>query len=370
MKIKSFLFLFAFMTVTCTNMTSCSGIKGTNIEGTIKGADNMSIYVEEISLTGQGNNLITEKADAKGSFMIKFPDTMKKGIYRVRIGEQGVDLMVNGTEKSIKISGNLQELNEYKYKIEGAPLAELYHKTVSEYIASQDVSKIKDQTMNVVDPLVGFTIAAKLFTFRPEALDVHKAVSKRMKTTYPDLKLTTEYEGVVSQIETQMKQEQAAQTIQVGMPAPDIALPGPDGKVRKLSDYKGKVVLIDFWASWCGPCRKANPHVVEVYNKYKGKGFDVFSVSLDGVDPRQSSSMDAAALKQSQDGTKERWISAIAQDGLIWDGHVSDLKKWASAPAAEYGVRSIPQTFLVGRDGKILAVNPRTDLEDQVSKNL
>ncbi len=136
------------------------------------------------------------------------------------------------------------------------------------------------------------------------------------------------------------------------MPAPDISLPGPDGKNHALSNLKGKVVLLDFWASWCGPCRRANPHVVETYKKYKDKGFEVFSVSLDRPDGKQN------------------WIDAIAKDGLLWDNHVSDLQFWSSAPAAVYGVRSIPKTFLIGRDGKIVALNPREQLEEELLKVL
>lgn len=120
----------------------------------------------------------------------------------------------------------------------------------------------------------------------------------------------------------------------VGQPAPEIALPDPEGKIRKLSDLKGKVVMIDFWASWCGPCRKQNPHVVSVYNKYKNEGFEIFSVSLD---------------KQ-----KEPWVRAIQSDGLIWPNHVSDLKFWNSVAAAAYGVQSIPRVVLVDKEGNII----------------
>lgn len=117
--------------------------------------------------------------------------------------------------------------------------------------------------------------------------------------------------------------------------APDLAFPDPDGKVRKLSDLRGKVVLLDFWASWCGPCRRENPHVVAMYNKYHDKGFEVFSVSLD----RDASS----------------WKAAIAKDNLVWPNHVSDLKQWGSEAAKIYGVNSIPCTFLLDREGHILA---------------
>jgi thiol-disulfide isomerase/thioredoxin len=134
-------------------------------------------------------------------------------------------------------------------------------------------------------------------------------------------------------------------TLSIGDKAPEIAFQDPSGKVRKLSELKGKLVLIDFWASWCGPCRQENPNVVRTYNTYKdklfknGRGFEVFSVSLDQ--------------------NKQSWEAAIAKDGLIWQNHVSDLKYWRSEPARVYNVSAIPATFLIDGDGIIIAKNLR-----------
>ena len=137
--------------------------------------------------------------------------------------------------------------------------------------------------------------------------------------------------------------------IQPGTEVEEIAFPNPKGDTMRLSDYKGKVVLIDFWASWCGPCRKSNPHVVNLYKKYKDQGFEVFSVSLDK--------------------NKSRWEAAIKQDNLTWDGHVSDLKGWQSAAAAAYNVHSIPFTVLIDREGKVIGSKLRgADLSAALEK--
>ncbi|MCS7084647.1 MAG: TlpA disulfide reductase family protein [Bacteroidia bacterium] len=127
--------------------------------------------------------------------------------------------------------------------------------------------------------------------------------------------------------------------VRLGRPAPEIVMASPEGKDLRLSSLRGKIVLIDFWASWCGPCRRENPNVVRVYEKFKHKGFEIFSVSLDQ--------------------SKEKWVAAIQQDKLVWPNHVSDLKGWQSAAGKLYGVTSIPQTILLDREGKIIAKNLR-----------
>ncbi len=145
---------------------------------------------------------------------------------------------------------------------------------------------------------------------------------------------TTDAASVV-RLESQLEQ---AKSFVTGGEAPEIALNTPDGEVLKLSELRGQIVLIDFWASWCGPCRKENPNVVKVYNKYKNQGFEILGVSLDK--------------------TKDRWLAAIEKDQLTWP-HVSDLKGWQSEAAKTYGVRSIPATVLLDKEGKIIARNLR-----------
>lgn len=146
------------------------------------------------------------------------------------------------------------------------------------------------------------------------------------------------------------KQMEKARAKMIGAIAPDIGLPTPEGDTVRLSDLRGKVVLVDFWASWCGPCRRENPNVVALYNKYKDKGFEILGVSLDR--------------------NKQSWINAIQKDGLTWP-HISDLKHWKSAAAQTYGVGSIPFTLLLDKEGRIVAKKLRgPQLEAKVAQLL
>ncbi len=136
--------------------------------------------------------------------------------------------------------------------------------------------------------------------------------------------------------------------LSIGNEAPDFTQEDTSGVPVSLSDFRGKYVLVDFWASWCGPCRAENPNVVKAFDKYKDKNFTILGVSLD------------------QPGKKQAWLDAIHKDGLWWN-HVSDLKFWDNAVAKQYGIRAIPQNLLIDPTGKIIAKNVRGD---ELSKKL
>ncbi len=219
-------------------------------------------------------------------------------------------------------SGQNQKMKLYK---ESKALSQAMNKTIADYILKHD------------------EMLASMYFIESLEMETHfkiyESLSGNLIKKYPKNKFVQSlYQRTIS-----------SQSTQTGSKAPEIDLPSPDGTNIKLSSLRGKIVLIDFWASWCGPCRRENPNVVRLYQKYHDQGFEVYGVSLDK--------------------DRQKWLQAIKDDKLIWT-QVSDLKYWSSDAAKLYGVKSIPSTFLIDKEGKIIAKNLRGSALDKKLEEL
>jgi len=348
---------------------SCSTNNGFVIEGTLTGSEAKTVYLEKI--TGQSVTLDSFQIGENGKF--KFVGTAEtEGIYRLNFSNiRAIDLVVDnsshielvvdakksmdqyevkGSEASLDVQNVNRILyntyktveglqNEYasiqndpKAEEKGAEIEKKYNETMN-----NQVSQLKDYIKKSSNLLIDFYALSYLnidenYDFIKSVVDEHK-----------DKLTSTEY--------TKQYSEKFGEytKLAIGSTAPEIKLKDPNGKEIALSSLRGKVVLIDFWASWCGPCRKENPNNVKLYNEMKGKGFEIYGVSLDK--------------------NKEDWTNAIMEDKLTWV-HVSDLKYWGSEAAATYKIESIPATVLIDKDGKILAKNLRGEELNSFVKKL
>jgi peroxiredoxin len=196
-----------------------------------------------------------------------------------------------------------------------------------------DTTKSPSVALYIVGPLLRTQLEAERFE------PVMTSMSKRFNDHPMVQKVVKEYFGYMQQQKSALK---------LGQPAPDFTLPDPDGKMISLSSLKGKYVLVDFWAAWCGPCRQENPNVVAAYKQYSNKNFTILGVSLDKA--------------------KEPWLKAIKDDQLTWT-HVSDLKYWESIVVPMYNIQGIPFNVLLDPQGNIIATNLRgTSLQAKLSE--
>ncbi|MBU2020225.1 MAG: TlpA family protein disulfide reductase [Bacteroidetes bacterium] len=316
-------------------------------------------------------NLAGSKIDAKGNFEIKvkanYPD-----FYVFRMGEARINLIIRNEDdikiyadgKNINAFCNIVNSDESANMKEFIIMMEYYNQKRSEAIqqiqsfpgqeaeikASLDreysVFVSNRQSFIAQNPNSPILLPALTTIDADQDWATYDMVAKQLQFALPG---SPTIENAYKTYLQMKAQKEEMDFLSAGKIAPDFQETKIDGSTMKLSDLKGKIVLLDFWASWCGPCRQENPNVVRLYEKYKSKGFTVMSVSLD------------------QD--RGKWLAAIEKDKLAWPNHVSDLKGWSSAAGKQYAVRGIPFTVLIDKEGKIIDTKLRGEqLEQELAR--
>jgi len=341
---------------------------GYSITGEIEEGRSREVTLELVDFTNKVER-IAQTTSEDGKFKFEFEKPLEPGIYKISMERKNLFFLSGGQNENITFKGNYNTLSNLTTSISGSKITEDFNKIMVDFSESNNVedvlTKVKD-----IDPLASAMVLINIFGNSPEFADVHVEAANKLVEKYPNALISANYQSLAANLKQSYDRKMAGEKIRIGEPAPEIAMPNTDGQTMKLSDLKGKVVLLDFWASWCGPCRKANPKVVELYNKYKDKGFTVYSVSLDGIDERTKTRMSPDQISAGMENEKKKWMDAIKKDNLTWNYHVSTLTKWDTQSAQLYGVTSIPRTYLIDKEGKISAINPRFNLEEEILKAL
>ncbi|KIQ14429.1 hypothetical protein RT99_21440 [Flavobacterium sp. MEB061] len=350
-----------------TTISSCSKKEeGFTITGTIAGLDKGTVYLENTD--EKGNKTIADSAqinkDGAFTFTGKVSEPLLHTI-KLKGEEYGAFFLLDN--ENIKVEAKKDSI--FKAKVSGAVQNDIYKSfydnefkkiqsiagpvyKLSDSLSQNGKVKLTAEQQTMMDKkwkdLQTFAdgLTDKFIRKNKDKIAAALVINDRIVSYGTPEQVKTYYAVLSPEVQKSVYGKQLKEAIDlndktaVGVTAPEFSQTDVNGKVVKLSDYKGKYVLVDFWASWCGPCRKENPNVLVAYKTYHDKGFDVLGVSLDDK--------------------KKLWEKAIEKDGLTWT-HVSDLKGWKNEAAVLYGVKLVPTNYLIGPDGKIVAKNLREE---------
>ena len=343
------------LSIVAASMTlaACNAQSGYKVTGTVEGMPDGKAIIATVN----GSSLDTlAKADVKnGSFEFTGNVSEPTGAYIMVIGQRGAipfmlenaNITVNAGPAGLTVTGSEGQKIYDQFMAINTTTQQEAMKLQQEYQAANG-DQAKMQAVQEAYAKLMTDAQAKeteLIKANPDSyVSTFVIVSGMGQMEYEQLKERYNLLGEKAKASAQGKaiaaQIAKLESTAIGQIAPNFTITTPEGESISLYDIKGKVKLIDFWASWCGPCRGENPHVVEIYKEYHPKGLEIFGVSLDN--------------------NKEAWVKAIADDGLVWK-HGSDLKGWQSAPAQLYSVSGIPHTVLLDENNKIIAKNLRGD---------